>query len=763
MVCCLNHLGSSTLTLAEALRPAQIGTTDESYTITPLVNRNGWVNPEDLAPMPQCVAQQDQSAWLDAMTRCTHRQCTRHFGVICTHHQWLTQLSCLGIEFSPDVVSRYLPLCNRSVLAKAQLFHWIRAITGRTWLVEVGDANGLQTLSPFSLTRGYTGVGVIDKAPACLTESVIGSTTEPFQHVMASCSFTSDTRHTGNAARPWEYRESQGTMVALDSETAGYDLTLRRIAYGDYFDRRCLCNVLSTDTKTYRCSGPGLASTRERLWVNATCGPKSLPADWTNGLQTTTFDYIPTENWRWPGCVATMPRRVIGLVDQCTTDACELDSEGYCNIKRAVDRACFCRSISYDSCKGSCHVFEARIDFVEWLHDSCGMVAGWRGLPKNWRQLAAPTSTELIPWRWNVKPSKEPNPGHRHSRSSSTCASTEGKLGSVFLINSATLIAGLYIQSFRCHYPHPRSWLVSGLAIAALQFSANWISAALVQATAGYETISIVQLTLLWSSMPRLTWSTVLLVIFRPFRRTALHTIASCLFAEAILQAPSASIMMQTINYGREHSFYSQGMARLEAAPAAQYMYLGAAMWLVIIVVTSVSLLQTAHRFIIARPESQPSGLSTPTTAKNIMTSSKDQWIGIEDRLARYWLHGSCDLEESPLAHSDSHPHVVYGTLPIKDRDNRATETERGIVRLTLIAITSLILLWITQWMFWAGFVNLSSEEYVLLCICTIMIELIPSRYCPPQLGLLTLVWIVTSVGTVVIMTISRLKVLLYL
>ena len=186
-------------------------------------------------------------------------------------------------------------------------------------------------------------------------------------------------------------------------------------------------------------------------------------------------------------------------------------------------------------------------------------------------------------------------------------------------------------------------------------------------------------------------------------------------------------------------------------------------MWLVIIVVTSVSLLQTAHRFIIARPESQPSGLSTPTTAKNIMTSSKDQWIGIEDRLARYWLHGSCDLEESPLAHSDSHPHVVYGTLPIKDRDNRATETERGIVRLTLIAITSLILLWITQWMFWAGFVNLSSEEYVLLCICTIMIELIPSRYCPPQLGLLTLVWIVTSVGTVVIMTISRLKVLLYL
>lgn len=62
MVCCLEqYLTSSMLKIAEALRTAQTRTTEGSYGIAPLVNRNGWVNPEDLASMPQCIAQQDPS------------------------------------------------------------------------------------------------------------------------------------------------------------------------------------------------------------------------------------------------------------------------------------------------------------------------------------------------------------------------------------------------------------------------------------------------------------------------------------------------------------------------------------------------------------------------------------------------------------------------------------------------------------------------------------------------------------------------------
>ncbi|CAM1511901.1 Fc.00g094140.m01.CDS01 [Cosmosporella sp. VM-42] len=325
---------------------------------------NDWIHPEDLIPMPQCIAQQDQSTWLSTMTKCTRKRCTSRFGVICLHHQWLTQLSCLSTEFSSDAIKDYLPYCSRSVLAKAQLYHWIRSTTGRTWLVDVGDTNGLQNLSPASLAKGYAAIDVTYNAPTCLTGSLSAPSTEPFQHVMGSCSFTSTTQYTGNTARLWEYSESLRSMVALGFETVGYDLVGGSIKHGDYFDKDCFCNTFTTDPKQEACSRSGQTDlTRERLWFNATCGPTSLPDNWTDVLKTIGFAYIPIEDWHWPTCVTDMPKRVTELTDQCATDACQLDSSGYCKVKRAIDRTCFCRDISYDSCGGSCQIFETRIDY----------------------------------------------------------------------------------------------------------------------------------------------------------------------------------------------------------------------------------------------------------------------------------------------------------------------------------------------------------------------------------------------------------------
>lgn len=114
---------------AEALHTATVNYNREDCTLSPQNNYNGWVNPEDLAPMPQCIAQQDQSTWLSTMMKCTSKRCTSHFGAICTHHQWLTQLSCLSIAFSPDIIESYFPYCGRSVLTKAQLYQWVCNIT----------------------------------------------------------------------------------------------------------------------------------------------------------------------------------------------------------------------------------------------------------------------------------------------------------------------------------------------------------------------------------------------------------------------------------------------------------------------------------------------------------------------------------------------------------------------------------------------------------------------------------------------------------
>ncbi|KAH7399217.1 hypothetical protein DE146DRAFT_526364 [Phaeosphaeria sp. MPI-PUGE-AT-0046c] len=254
---------------------------EEAYNdpqIEPQNNYGGWVNPEDLPPMPQCIAQQDSSAWLEVMTRCISKGCTRHFGIICTHHQWLARLDCLRTDFTTDLVRQYFPYCSRSILAKAQLFSWINTITGRTWLVEVGDSPEVHTISPHSLIKGYMDYDVVKEAPTCLRASSSVATMESFQHIASSCTFTGKTKHTGNTDRPWEYRENAQSVVALDSETAGYNLSRQEIPDGLYIDKECLCTSYTIDTDLEPCesSARPVDQTRKRLWMMATCGFHSI-------------------------------------------------------------------------------------------------------------------------------------------------------------------------------------------------------------------------------------------------------------------------------------------------------------------------------------------------------------------------------------------------------------------------------------------------------------------------------------------------------
>ncbi|OJJ83808.1 uncharacterized protein ASPGLDRAFT_66762 [Aspergillus glaucus CBS 516.65] len=729
---------------AEALHTATVNYNGEDRTLLPQNNYNGWVNPEDLAPMPQCIAQQDQSTWLSTMTKS-----------ICTHHQWLTQLSCLSVAFSPNVIESYFPYCGRSVLAKAQLYQWVRNITGRTWLVDVGDANELQNLSPASLAEGYAAFDVVYNAPTCLTGSVSALWMEPFQHVMASCSFTSTTQHTGNAARPWEYSESLRSMITLDSETVGYNLVRHRIRDGDYFDKDCFCSAFTIDLKKEPCSGSGqLDFTKERLWINATCGSTSLPDNWTDILKTTQFAYIPIEDWHWPMCVADMPKQVIKLTDQCATDACELDSSGYCKVKRAVDRACFCRSISYDSCGGSCKIFETRIDYIKWLHDLCDNVQDWHGLPDDWRQLAAPTPIDMIPWRWTIKPSNNSDIAYithlGYIRATETCASNEWKLGSFALVNVATFLVAFLSQRTSIHqitpgflwHSHPWCWFFKGTLIATLQLLANWFNVLFVQKTPGYEDVPVIQLMLLWCSMPRLAWLTILLIGVQPFGAMKFSAAASLLFAEMILQSLSSYYMVMTVNYGREHNFYFGGMERAERGRSAKIMYAGALMWLMIVglvLIQSMRATRRMNRLIgsgsLNPPKWQRGKQTISKIAEDLMVCLNELCTRFREDSAHYWMDESRGSEETPLTSSEGGDYKMYGTFSVKDQHHWVSQ--KAFVELYAATVISMLFLWIAQWLFWGGFIGLSSEEF-----------------CPPKLGVLTAVWIVFSLAGAIIIII---------
>jgi hypothetical protein len=92
-------------------------------------------------------------------------------------------------------------------------------------------------------------------------------------------------------------------------------------------------------------------------------------------------------------------------------------------------------------------------------------------------------------------------------------------------------------------------------------------------------------------------------------------------------------------------------------------------------------------------------------------------WTWLEESLLHLWFDKSWDLEETASKNSERQTHTAYGTLTYSVSNNR--NVEKGMARLLLIAILSMILLWIAQWLFWAGFIGLSMEEYVHVHACT--------------------------------------------
>lgn len=713
------------LTTVEVDRAASVDLSEDGLILSPQDNHGGWVNPEDLPPMPQCISQQDQAVWLSTMTRCTSKICIRHFGIICTHHQWLTQLSCLNTAFSPEVIQGYSEYCSRSVLAKAQLYQWVRKITGRTWLVDVGDANELQGLSPASLTEGYASFDVRRAAPRCLTQSTSAPSGESFGHVMASCMFTDTTQHTGNPARPWEYNESQGSMVALDSETVGYNLTLHSIPAGTYFDKACFCGAFAMDLAKEPCRDlVQLDFTKERLWMNATCGPESLPYYWQKGLKTTGYSYIPSEDWQWPKCVDDMPQQVTGLVEQCATEACDRDADGYCKVKRVVERDCFCRDIRYESCGGSCHIFETRMDYVKWLHTLCGSVRGWHGLPVGWWRLAAPTLLEMLPWKWTVKPNFASITRAGSSNPTQQCASNEWKLGSLALINLAPILAkflcrGKGLKRIARRYlwaPPQGSFVFAGTVIAALQIFANLINAYLVQITPGYDNVPIIPLMLLWCTMPRLAWIPVLIIGVQPTESMSAPASASLLFGESILQLISSCFMVSIIVYGLQHGFYSDGLKDAERGTAAEVMYsaalIGPAVIVLLLMLWTPTLLKidcligsdsdTTHER--KRSEQTPS-----TIIEDPLVRSDEYCARIRDKTAYPSPFMGRAFKETMPINMEGECYTAYGTVPaMKQNDQNCEEALANKRALTTLL---LLLLWAAQWLFWGGFIVLSSEE----------------------------------------------------
>ncbi|KAH7186014.1 uncharacterized protein B0J16DRAFT_320776 [Fusarium flagelliforme] len=682
---------------------------------TILKNWGGWVNPEDLPPMPQCIAQQNDDAWLSAMTTCTKLRCTNYF-IFCTHHQWLTELSCLRDEFHPYFLERYNDYCSRSVLAKAQLMHWIQEVTGRSWIVVIGDTNGLQNLSPKTLPRGYKAVDVAEKAPYCMKKPT-SRLVEKFDLTMVSCSFTSTTISQGNAARPWEYSPRLKSMTALSWDTAGYDLTHGHIPDGEYFDVECFCHRFSDQPQQPEPCSDKLELTKERLWIHAICGQSALPRNWDKSLMIPGLDYILMTRWERSSDIPNMPDNVTASSQECTTDVCDTDSEGYCQLVPAIDRKCMCSKVDYDLCQGACQNFESRKQYLNWLFDLCGDDRGWNGLPEDWVQLLEPRPREMIPWRWSLRPDNS---------NDVACPSYLVMMGSLALVNLATGLAAFIGE--RCTRrsttlaPLPTSpvWILRALVLASVQLVGYWLMVEIIHSTSGYSHVPKVQLILLFCSLPRLGWLAIAPTgLHRPESKD-LTAASSALYAEVLLQIPNMYYMTMTVNYGRRHDFYFGVLPNTEVGNSAWLMYGGALMWLVVVALMAVPSIRIARTMF---------DLNHTDTANDDDLSN----CGGGNCAKAYQGANVCDPllrdQHWNASRNDSH----YGTVPMRAESSHPEQDLRAPhLNLYVVLTLGFPLIFLAQCLFWIGFLRVSGDDF-----------------CPPSIGILTAVGMVSSLVAV--------------
>jgi hypothetical protein len=566
----------------------------------------------------------------------------------------------------------------------------------------VGDSTEVQDISPDSLVAGYIEYDVVNKAPLCLRVSSSLLTAEKFQHITSSCGFTGQTKHTGNAARPWEYNEGTRSMVALDFETAGYDLTHHQILDGQYVDNECLCTSYTIDINEEPCKerAQSLDITRERLWMMATCGLRSIPDSWTKNLRTIGDAYIVVENWSWPAVIAYTPQRTDLLVRRCATDACELDERDYCRTKRAVERACVCRYLSYSLCGRTCQDFEARISYVNWLHQACGAVHGWHGLPDDWKQLAQPSFLDMIPWHWPfIKPEySKPTP-----------------YSTLMLFNFLVIIVNFGCYKVDSHpishgFPLlsiPQHWILRGMSMIGVQVLAYWIHALIIGSTPGYEGTSDLEMILLSCSMPRLTWLLLLLIGIQPMEKVDLTTAASALWAEAVFQVLSSYHLLKTIVYGFTHNFYFGRLAEVDTGGSAQLMYFGALMWLIVVGLTVLQCMRIDSNFLRRwhKIDWTSKSLEEEPTAWFV---ERCAWI--DEQFAYFCMGRFKGISYRPSESGTRRYYTNYGSIN-NDSDHHTIEnTETS--SLYALGVISMILLLTSQLLFWIGLIGIISAAY---------------------------------------------------
>ena len=215
----------------------------------------------------------------------------------------------------------------------------------------------------------------------------------------------------------------------------------------------------------------------------------------------------------------------------------------------------------------------------------------------NFPATAVDTSiVDFIPWSWQVGPNAV-------DETEDFCPSTLSILGTFAIINVLVSLFGLvagnrtvvaYVTCGCCSGDDDDpTWFYMFIFPLGLNLGPNALIAYLYKTTPGFgDTFSIWDLTLFYTTRPRLSW--LLLVIFMnidALRASNTHYIRSAkaaVAAEVVLQLMSSYYMGRTVHFAADKEFYSHPGT---APEDARVMYAGALLSLVSLFFTLLSLI----------------------------------------------------------------------------------------------------------------------------------------------------------------------------
>ncbi|KAJ9607203.1 hypothetical protein H2200_008275 [Cladophialophora chaetospira] len=354
----------------------------------------------------------------------------------------------------------------------------------------------------------------------------------------------------------------------------------------------------------------------------------------------------------------------------------------------------YCGDLTRHSCNGLCqdNSTVAR-DFMIWNTHVCkdylntyNPLSHKQEFYRQWTDLDSLSDVAylgLFPWKWQVRNETRPT---NSTTPQSDCASPSAELGSFAVINVIVLLVSILLsrRTFveritfgRCGKVGSSMWILTGVLSFILSVAANFVNALLLHHTPGYGHVPVGSLVLLWSTRPRMAWIVILLVNFQSEGSEYLGSAASAALSETLQQLVGLTYVGQTANYARVNGLFSTSrLAHIPRAYDATLMYRGSVLVLVSVGFAVISMLV-------------------------IMRKMRNQ---IFSKL-RFGKKDVSDQQTEILLSDYSSRQPVAKTL-------QKMHLEQDHVGLVYRMAIYMVPLFIGQWLFWAGFINLSGDLY---------------------------------------------------